>query len=65
MHMHMRVLVHVLVLVLVLVLSRSAPAQQGWLTDYEISGGVATPDAARTVAWLERLDSASAWVELQ
>ncbi|MBR9976366.1 MAG: M14 family metallopeptidase, partial [Bacteroidetes bacterium] len=42
-----------------------APAQQGWLTDYEISGGVATPDAARTVAWLERLDSASAWVELQ
>ena len=52
-------------LVLVLVLVHPSPAQQGWLTDYEISGGVATPDYARTIDWLERLDSASAWVELQ
>ncbi len=40
-------------------------AQQGWLTDYERSGGVATPDYAHTLAYLERLDSASAWIDLQ
>ncbi|MFZ1731452.1 MAG: M14 family metallopeptidase [Bacteroidota bacterium] len=42
-----------------------ATAQQGWLTDYERSGDVATPDYAHTLAYLQRLDSASTWVELQ
>jgi hypothetical protein len=40
-------------------------AQQGWLTDYERSGNVATPDYAHTITYLQRLDSASAWIELQ
>jgi hypothetical protein len=60
---HVHVLVHVFVFVLVLV--HVSPAQQGWLTDYEQSGGVATTSHARTIAYLERLDSASAWVDLQ
>ena len=59
--MHMLVFVLVLVLVHVHVL----PAQQGWLTDYELSDGVATPNYERTITYLERLDSASAWIELQ
>lgn len=58
---------HVLVRVLVFVFVFVSPsfAQQGWLTDYEKSGHVATPDYAHTIAYLQRLDSASAWIELQ
>ncbi len=59
------ILEYVLVLVLVLVLASPSSAQQGWLTDYERSGCVATPDYAHTLAYLQRLDSASAWIELQ
>jgi hypothetical protein len=55
----------IFVLVLVLVLVLDLPAQQGWLTDYELSGGVETPNYARTITYLERLDSASTWIELQ
>ncbi|MBE0642601.1 MAG: M14 family metallopeptidase [Bacteroidetes bacterium] len=51
--------------ILLLALAVPAFAQQGWLTDYERSGGVASPDYQHTLAYLQRLDSASAWVELQ
>jgi hypothetical protein len=35
-----------------------------WRTDYEISGGVASPDYAETMRYLRRLDSASRWIQL-
>jgi len=40
-------------------------AQQGWLTPFETSGYVATATYEETLAYLQRLDSASQWVSLQ
>lgn len=57
--------VHALAIILVLVLVHASPAQQGWLTDYERSGGLATPDYARTLSYIARLDSASEWIALR
>ncbi|MBN1447773.1 MAG: M14 family metallopeptidase, partial [Bacteroidetes bacterium] len=40
-------------------------AQQGWLTDFERSGSVASPNYERTLRYLQRLDSASEWIRLE
>ncbi len=45
--------------------SGSIHAQQGWLTPFETSGYVATATYEETLAYLQRLDSASQWVSLQ
>lgn len=47
------------------VLVHPVSAQQGWLTDYERSGGLATPGYARALSYLARLDSASEWIAVQ
>lgn len=63
--MHRLSVTPILLLFLLLFPGTPLRAQQGWLTHFEQSGFVATPDYARSMEWLRRLDSASAWISLQ
>jgi len=53
-----------LVLVFICTVISTSSAQEEWLTHFEQSGYIATPDYDETMSWLARLDSASAWVSV-
>ena len=54
-----------LLLLAAILLAGSASAQTDWTTHFERTGGEATPTYAQTMRYLERLDSASAWIRLE
>ena len=54
-----------LLLLAAILLAAPASAQTDWTTHFERTGGEATPTYAQTMRYLERLDSASAWIRLE
>ncbi|MCB2203106.1 peptidase M14 [bacterium] len=49
---------------LVLLAAANSAAGQDWETYYEASGGVASPDFAETMKYLQRLEQASTWIHV-